>query len=255
MRPADAAPPPAHRHPRPAPAWPGPGDHGASGTRDPGPGAAGPACLRRIGRGVGWGGVGWGEGRGGVRRGGGLGALPPWDPPGPAPLGGRRPPPPPLPPPRPASPPTPPTPPPRPSLLRATWPRSSLASGPAGARGPLSLLRACAQPSRGPERPSCPAPARCPKPPGATSAVNQELVRPAPPLRPPEAPLAPTPPSKHRTFRREQTSDVQAHGQTHRHSQAPTPRETAGRRKRGSQGHSHSTRGRPGVRRDRDRKR
>ena len=30
---------------------------------------------------------------------------------------------------------------------------------------PLSLLRACAQPSRGPERPSCPAPARCPKPP------------------------------------------------------------------------------------------
>ena len=38
-------------------------------------------------------------------------------------------------------------------------------------------------------------------------------------------------------------------------SQAPTPRETAGRRKRGSQGHSHSTRGRPGVRRDRDRKR
>ena len=145
--------------------------------------------------------------------------------------------------------------PPRPSLLRATWPRSSLASGPAGARGPLSLLRACAQPSRGPERPSCPAPARCPKPPGATSAVNQELVRPAPPLRPPEAPLAPTPPSKHRTFRREQTSDVQAHGQTHRHSQAPTPRETAGRRKRGSQGHSHSTRGRPGVRRDRDRKR
>ena len=150
-----------------------------------------------------------------------------------------------FPPPRPASPPPPPTPPPRPSLLRATWPRSSLASGPAGARGPLSLLRACAQPSRGPERPSCPAPARCPKPPGATSAVNQELVRPAPPLRPPEAPLAPTPPSKHRTFRREQTSDVQAHGQTHRHSQAPTPRETAGRRQRGSQGHSHSTRALP----------
>ena len=41
---------------------------------------------------------------------------------------------------------------------------------------------------------------------------------------------------------------------TQTHSQAPTPSETAGRRKRGSQGHSHSTRGRPGVRRERGRK-
>ena len=38
-----------------------------TGTRDPGPAAAGPACLRRVGRGLGWAGLGWGEGRGGVR--------------------------------------------------------------------------------------------------------------------------------------------------------------------------------------------
>ena len=66
----------------------------------------------------------------------------------------------------------------------------------------------------------------------------------APPLRPTEGPLAPTPPAKHTTFLREQTSHRQAHGQTPRHSHAPTRRETAGRRKLLSQ--SHSTCERPG---------
>ena len=113
---------------------------GPRGFRDPGPWTRSsrpgmPAADRAWG-GVGWGGVGWGEGRGGVRRGGGLGALPPWDPPGPAPLGGRRPPPPPLPPPRPASPHPPhPIPPPPPHQgLRCSGPRGP---GALWLRGPL----------------------------------------------------------------------------------------------------------------------
>ena len=84
---------------------------------------------------------GLGEGRGGVRRGGGLGALPPWDPPGPAPLGGRRPPPPRLTPPRPSPHPTPPHPTPPHArsaagmpgrLLRVRGPGSRKPRGPPG---------------------------------------------------------------------------------------------------------------------------
>ena len=54
------------------------------------------------------------------------------------------------------------------------------------------------------------------------------------------------PPAKHRTFLRVQLSDRQAHGQTHRHSHALTPSETASQSTFVSQSQSHSTCERPG---------
>ena len=82
------------------------------------------------------------------------------------------------------------------SLLRATPTRRCLALGPEAARTsaahrPLSLLRAQAQPSLGPEHPSCPASAQCPNPLGATRCSGPERFSPAPspyrgtPLPPP----------------------------------------------------------------------
>ena len=88
-----------------------------------------------------------------------------------------------------------------------------------------------------------PDPARRPNVPGATEAQSTGAPQPRP-FALPRPPLAPTPPAKHSTFLREQTSHRQAHGQTHRHSHAPTPRETAGRGQLLSQ--SHSTCERPG---------
>lgn len=56
-----------------------------------------------------------------------------------------------------------------------------------------------------------------PKPTCSHQRRRPELVSPAPsPYRGP--PVAPTPPSKHRTLLRVQTSDVQPHGQAHRHT-------------------------------------
>ena len=69
-RPAEAAKPLNTTNPRPATAWSGPGARGLLG-----PPVAGRACVC-AGPGQ------WGEERGG------LGALPPWVSPGPAPLGG-----------------------------------------------------------------------------------------------------------------------------------------------------------------------
>ena len=59
-------------------------------------------------------------------------------------------------------------------------------------------------------------------------------------------PPCPMPPAKHRTFLRVQLSDRQAHGQTHRHSHALTPSETASQSTFVSQSQSHSTCERPG---------
>ena len=68
-----------------------------------------------------------------------------------------------------------------------------------------------------------------PKPSGSHGGAVHPSAS-VPPLRPTEDPLAPTPPAKHTTFLREQTSDRQAHGQAHR-------QETGGRRKLVSQSH------------------
>ena len=58
-----------------------------------------------------------------------------------------------------------------------------------------------------------------PKPTWSHQRRRPELVSPAPsPHRGPPSPLAPTPPSKHKTLLRVQTSDVQPHGQAHRHT-------------------------------------
>ena len=120
----------------------------------------------------------------------------------------------------------------------------------------MSGFQPCRRP---PPEATCPVPALVPRRPlsahparhlpgaqthgGHRGAVDRSAS--APPLallRP--RPLAPRPPAKHTTFRREQTSDRQAHRQTHRHSPAATPRETASRRQLLSQ--SHGTRERPG---------
>ena len=69
----------------------------------------------------------------------------------------------------------------------------------------------------------------------------------APPLCPTKTPPCSTPPPKRRTFLREQMSDRQAHGQTHRHSHAARPSETDDRRKFAGKSQSHSTWERPGA--------
>ena len=85
------------------------------------------------------------------------------------------------------------------------------------------------------ERPTCPAPVRCPNPPEARKARSSGAPQPLP-FALPRPPLCPH--AKPSTFLREQTSHRQAHRQTHRHSHAPTPRETAGLRKLLSQSQS-----------------
>ena len=102
-----------------------------------------------------------------------------------------------------------------------TWPGRCLASGPAG-------LRASCGPRSSPAgalstHPAWPVPGA--QPTGSDRRGWLESLSPAP--SPYQGPLAPTPPTKHTTFLREQMSQRQAHGQTHRHSHAPTRRETA----------------------------
>ena len=121
-------------------------------------------------------------------------------------------------------------------------------SGPRGPRG-VGLRRPPPPNPRGPgaseppagldaaklERPTCPAPVRCPNPPEAREARSTGAPQPLP-FALPRPPLCPH--AKPSTFLREQTSHRQAHRQTHRHSHAPTPRETAGLRKLLSQSQS-----------------
>ena len=106
-----------------------------------------------------------------------------------------------------------------------------------------AVLGASCRPRRSPARALSDHPAWHPNTRSYGGAVDQSAS--APPLALPRPrPLAPRPPAKHTTFRRGQTSDRQAHRQTHRHSPAATPRETASRRQLLSQ--SHGSRERPG---------
>lgn len=172
---------PAHRHPRPALAWP----RRASGT--PG-GRPGMRACRALG-------LGWGSRR--SRRSPTLGLSRP------ALLGGSLPPPPPPPHPAPSC-----------SLLRTMWPRRCLASGPAAACGPRSSELppglGTAQPGLG--APILPSICSVPKCNPSYQRSRPESVSPAP--SPYRGPPWPTPPAKYRTFLREQMSDRQAHGQT-----------------------------------------
>ena len=132
------------------------------------------------------------------------------------------------------------------SLLRTMWPRRCLASGPAAACGPRSSELppglGTAQPGLG--APILPRICSVPKCNPSYQRSRPESVSPAP--SPYRGPPGPTPPAKYRTFPREQMSDGQAHGQTHRHSHSPTPGEAAGRGKFINQSQSPSTCERPG---------